>query len=364
MRCQMMRVISSPSISTTGFFTLIFAIADEPLRARICDGRSAECLRTPALWRGGPHPARPKHMRAELRARTRRAIVRGRWRSPRAGGARRDARRDMAVGIDEMPTWREIKGAYGRGRRALRQAMLEPVLVGWPVLRDVVMNALAARGHLVLCELGDVRFFVDPRDRVVGAWLMWHGGWQRREIDTAVDVLSAAQRLPANAVFVDVGAHIGTHTIYALRTGRFARAIAFEPEPRIAVLHLHPRNTGAHAIGEPPSVDGQTRLDVPVVRVDDELERLGVPLDTVGLAWVDVEGYEPQVLDGLAKLMARAVPITFEFTPSRYGAESKQRLVARLAQHYTTVHSLGRLDPPAPIGTLASREHTDDVLVY
>jgi hypothetical protein len=78
--------------------------------------------------------------------------------------------------LAKMPTWREIRGAYGRGRRALRQAMLEPLLVGWPVLRDVVMNALSARGHLVLCELGDVRFFVDPRDRVVGAWLMWHAG--------------------------------------------------------------------------------------------------------------------------------------------------------------------------------------------
>src|SRR5215471_4678800 len=133
---------------------------------------------------------------------------------------------------------------------------------------------------------------------------------------------------------------------------------------RAAHRPLHPRNTGAHAIGEPPSVDGQARLDVPVVRVDDELERLGVPLDTVGLAWVDVEGYEPQVLDGLAKLMARAVPITFEFTPSRYAAERKQRLVARLAEHYTTVHSLGRLDPAAPIDMLAAREHTDDVLVY
>ena len=99
--------------------------------------------------------------------------------------------------LAKMPTWREIRGAYARGRRALRQAMLEPLLVGWPVLRDVVMNALSARGHLVLCELGDVRFFVDPRDRVVGAWLMWHGGWQRREIDTAVEVLTAARRLAA-----------------------------------------------------------------------------------------------------------------------------------------------------------------------
>src|SRR5262252_5255206 len=296
--------------------------------------------------------------------------------------------------LAKMRSWRDIRGAYGRGRRALRRAMLEPVLVGWPLMREIVMGALAARGHLVLCELGDVRFFVDPSDRVVGSWLMWQGGWQRREIDTAVEVLSAAGRLAADTVFVDVGAHIGTHTIYALRTGRFARAIAFEPEPRNAdllvrnleanglsqaaiivakaagaaagnaVLHLHPRNTGAHAIGAPPSIDGTARIEVPVVRVDDELTSLGVPLDNVGLAWVDVEGYEPQVLDGLAKLMTRSVPISFEFTPRLYSAASKAQLVKRLAQHYTTVHSLGRREGTAPVGTLAAREHTDDVLVY
>jgi FkbM family methyltransferase len=293
-----------------------------------------------------------------------------------------------------LPSWRDIRGAYGRGRRALRRAMLEPVLVGWPVLREIVMGALAARGHLVLCELGDVRFFVDPSDRVVGSWLMWHGGWQRREIDTAVEVLSAAGRLPADAVFVDVGAHIGTHTIYALRTGRFARAVAFEPEPRNAallarnleanglahaavvvrkaagaaagtgVLHLHPRNTGAHAIDAAPSVDGLTSLQVPIVRVEDELAELGIALDKVGLVWIDVEGYEPQVLDGLDALIARAIPISFEFTPSRYSRETRQRLVARLARHYTTVHSLGRMDATAAVDTLAARDQTDDLLVY
>ena len=293
-----------------------------------------------------------------------------------------------------MPTWREIRGAYGRRRRALRKAMLEPLLVGWPVLREIVTNALAARGHLVLCELGDVRFFVDPSDRVVGAWLMWHGGWQRREIDSAVELLRAAGRLNSDAVFVDVGAHIGTHTIYALRTGRFARAIAFEPEPRnarllamnlevndlsqavvvvrkaagaaagTAVLHLHPRNTGAHAIDAPPSVDGEASLAVPIVRVEDELAALGVSSSEVGLIWVDVEGHEPQVFDGLAQLIARSVPLGFEFTPSRYSAQMKHHLVELLARHYSTVHSLGRKDATAPIGTLASRGHTDDVLVH
>jgi len=291
-------------------------------------------------------------------------------------------------------SWREIKGAYGRRRRAWRRALLEPLLVGRPVLRDTVMQALAARGQLVFCELGDVRFFVDPSDRVVGAWLMWHGEWQRREIDAAVAVLAAAGRLPADAVFVDVGAHIGTHTVYALRSGRFARAVAFEPAPRnarllamnleangfaklativpkaagdrpgTAVLHLHPRNTGAHAIGAPPSVDGQGHLDVPVVRVEDELAALGVAADKVALVWVDVEGYEPQAIDGLTGLMARATPIAFEFTPSRYTTQTREQLVELLVRHYTTVHSLGRGDETAPIAALRSRTQTDDVLVY
>src|SRR5262245_20556126 len=97
------------------------------------------------------------------------------------GPARRNAARMRASMRVKMRSWRDIRGAYGRGRRALRRAMLEPVLVGWPLMREIVMGALAARGHLVLFELGDVRFFVDPSDRVVGSWLMWHGGWQRRD---------------------------------------------------------------------------------------------------------------------------------------------------------------------------------------
>jgi FkbM family methyltransferase len=293
-----------------------------------------------------------------------------------------------------IPSWRNLRAEYERRRRALRQAMLEPILVGWPLLRQVVTNALAARGHLVLCDLGDVRFFVDPSDRVVGAWVMWHGGWQRREIESAVHALTAAGRLREGAVFIDVGAHIGTHTVYALHSGRFARAIAFEPEPRNArllamnlevnglsqsaivvrkaagaadgnaVLHLHPRNTGAHAIGSPPSLDGQVALEVPMVRVDDEVESLGVAPAEIGLIWIDAEGYEPQVLDGLARLLAHSVPLAFEFTPSRYSAQTRQQLVARLAAHYCRFQSLGLRDAGGAISMLASRECTDDVLVY
>src|SRR4051812_23461660 len=112
----------------------------------------------------------------------------------------------MVCGLWQSLTWRHIKGVYGRRRRALRRAILEPLLVGRPMLRDTVMHALADRGQLVFCQNGDVRFFVDPSDRVVGAWLMWHGGYQRREIEQAIIVLAENGRLSADAVFVDIGA--------------------------------------------------------------------------------------------------------------------------------------------------------------
>lgn len=294
-----------------------------------------------------------------------------------------------------MPAWREIKGAYGRGRRALRRAVLEPLLVGRPVLRDTVMHALAARGHFVFCDLGDARFFVDPSDRVVGAWLMWHGGWQRREIDQAVAVLAAGGRLAAGSVFVDVGANIGTHTVYALRTGRFGRAVAFEPEPKnarllrmnieanglsgvvavvekaagagegTATLYLHPRNKGAHAIGAPHSDDGLERIEVPVVRVENALTELGMPAERIGLVWIDAEGHEPQIIRGLGRLLDARVPLAFEFAPRRYDSAARRELIDLLATRYTTFHSLNAApDHRAPIAALAEIGDMDDVLVF
>src|SRR5262249_40023589 len=201
---------------------------------------------------------------------------------------------------------RQVRGALGRWRREIRRRVLEPILVGRRSFRETVLNALAARGHLIYCRLPEGSFFVDPSDRVVASWLMWHAGWQRREIERAAAILADAGRLPPHAVFVDAGANIGTQTVYALRSGHFARAIAFEPELKNAellamniaanqlteravvvakalgeqagqaLMHLHPRNKGAHAIGAAPSVDGLARVEVPLVRLDAALADAGV----------------------------------------------------------------------------------------
>jgi hypothetical protein len=59
--------------------------------------------------------------------------------------------------------------------------------------------------------------------------------------------------------------------------------------------------------------------------------------------------------------MKHAVPVAFEFTPERYDAANKARLVERFATHCTRMH---RLSGAAPVLTLASIEMIDDVLVY
>jgi FkbM family methyltransferase len=296
--------------------------------------------------------------------------------------------------VYEQSRLQAVRGAFGRWRRDLRRRVLEPILVGHRSFRETVLNALARRGHLVYCELPEGKFFVDPADRVIASWLMWHGGWQREEIEHAVEILVQAKRLPADAVFIDVGANIGTHTVYALRAGHFARALAFEPEPRnarllamnvaandmaqrvmvsaqaigaadgTAVLHLHPRNKGAHTVGAAPSLDGRERIEVSVTRLDTALRATGIAPDRIGLVWIDVEGSELAAVRSLGGYLGQ-VPLAVEYAPWRYNEADRRDFEQMLIRHYKVAHRLGaRVHRPEPITALAEINGIADVLVY
>ena len=88
---------------------------------------------------------------------------------------------------------RVLRGKLDRFRRSARQMILEPILLGMRSLREPLFNVLARRNHLIYCRLPDASFFVDPADRVIGARLMWHGSWQREEIEQAVSECSRAR---------------------------------------------------------------------------------------------------------------------------------------------------------------------------
>jgi FkbM family methyltransferase len=131
-----------------------------------------------------------------------------------------------------------------------------------------------------------------------------------------------------------------------------------------AVLHLHPRNKGAHAIGVAPSVDGTQSLDVPMTRLATALETQGIAPTQIGLVWIDVEGLERDVVAGLGHYLGQ-VPLVLEYAPERGDPRAARELRELLVRHYTVLHRLGpRGASQEPIAGLANIDSITDILVF
>ncbi len=210
---------------------------------------------------------------------------------------------------------------------------LEPALIKFGVLRP-------ARVHV----RGGVTMLLDPRD-LVPLILLRNGEWQPEVWES----LSLA--LPKGAVFLDVGAHIGTFTLKAARkVGPDGKVLAFEPNPETATLlrdnlaanHLENvvveaiactdkdqqltlyaapiNNTGASSLSETNAEYGDSTALKPFqVRgrpIDDVVKELN--LSRVDAIKIDVEGAELQVLRGAVETLKRFHPkIVLEMVPEQ-----------------------------------------------
>ncbi|MGI8330307.1 FkbM family methyltransferase [Actinomadura scrupuli] len=157
-------------------------------------------------------------------------------------------------------------------------------------------------------------------------------------------------------VFVDVGAYSGIYTILACVANPRLRAIAFEPNPvkleqlrsNVALNGLRDRVTlvGKALSSEPgraglaiPADDSQASLahaapgartvDVPVTTGDEALGDL-----PVGLVKIDVEGLEPQVLTGMAGVLAAHRPKIIAECLDQRALDRLRRVTAALGHRY------------------------------
>jgi hypothetical protein len=86
--------------------------------------------------------------------------------------------------------------------------------------------------------------------------------------------------------------------------------------------------------------------------------------EEVGVIWIDTEGFEPQVVEGLGDFLGR-VPLLIEYAPKRYAPKDAARLRELLQQHYTTLHRLGPdKQPGESLSALASVDGITDILVF
>jgi FkbM family methyltransferase len=248
----------------------------------------------------------------------------------------------------------------------------------------------------ILCSVpfADHTILVDPRDDKIALRIMNGQPWQRRKLETAIALLLAAGALKKGGFFIDVGANIGTQTIYALATHAFAGAVAIEPDPhnfdilrrnieindlsgQVRLFHgaasasegearltRDRQNFGGHSLDPRMVLSPAAHLTVRTQRLDEILGHCGLSPARAGLVKVDVEGHELQVLRGMAGLRAERVPLMIEFTGPLLGPGRIEELRTWLAPAYERVVCLDRKLLPCRPDELALTDGQADLVVW
>lgn len=216
-----------------------------------------------------------------------------------------------------------------------------------------------------------VRVHLDVND-LTQRTTYWQG--ERFEYPTA-EILGEWARRGATTFF-DIGSNYGFFSYYMLSRHKGIKVHSFEPNPvsfkiiekvkaenRLdglqpnqmglsdaeETLHLHQAATdsGHSTFGDHPDLKDERTVPVPVMPFDTWLERAGLalPARPEWIAKIDVEGFEPRVLNGMKKALARRAfaglvvevnPFTLNFVNSR--PEAIFELMD--AQGYRTMHGV------------------------
>lgn len=183
-----------------------------------------------------------------------------------------------------------------------------------------------------------LRYRVYLRD-VVGRTILRRRAYEPILTDWLLARLGAGQP----GLFVDVGANLGWFSMQATRIPQVRTVVAVEPDmanhsllranihsnglearvrpvasalgasPGLARLHSYKgSNLGRHSL---LTDHGQGGSWVPVLRLDDLLDELGLAGEPISAIKIDVEGYEPQVLEGASSALRRCALVIVELSP-------------------------------------------------
>jgi FkbM family methyltransferase len=185
------------------------------------------------------------------------------------------------------------------------------------------------------------KFILQSSDQVIGRTV--YTTKKPFDFDKLTKVLKILN-LKKKELLIDVGANIGTICIPAIKRKLFKKALAFEPEPlnfslllsniiingcynkinahNIALgnknreklsLKLDNYNKGNHRIIKKSKINSKKNIMINSYKLDSFLKNIS---SLTTLVWIDVQGYETQVLLGAKKILNKKVPVCVEFSPT------------------------------------------------
>ena len=229
--------------------------------------------------------------------------------------------------------------------------------------RELLISGIGPRVLTMTVDCGDHIMSFCPGD-YIGKKVFRKGHFDRDHVDRLLAILTERGLLQPQSALLELGANIGTQTVYFALSRRFARIVSIEPDPRNFALlqtniaqnnladtvtlvqcaagdsdgsidfYQHRNNHGKSSAIRQSA--GDVRISVPVRPVPLILDEAGVSPADIGLLWMDIEGYEPVACRSMSALMTRKVPLYTEFSPVHYGPEKTADFVELLARFYTT----------------------------
>lgn len=258
-----------------------------------------------------------------------------------------------------------VSFAYARNQDGFRDR--RPL--GRYLMRNAAFLAAGAGRPLVEAEMDGLRVLVPTSDRTLARSVFASGDWDPLLVAMVLRALDEAGHRVAGTMFLEVGANFGVYSLPAVTRLGFAEAVAYEPDPasysllsenvarnglgdRVTALNaalsarsgeLRLRRSSTNA-GDNRIVDGDGDGDVVRVRattLDAEAVAGVIPVDRLGLAWLDVQGHEAQVLVGASGLLRSRVPVVLEYSSSMMSAAARSTLDRLIAEHYDALVDLG-----------------------
>ena len=227
--------------------------------------------------------------------------------------------------------------------------------------RDLLIKAIGPRTRFMTVDCGDHLLTFSPED-YLGRSVFVKNHFDRDHVGRLMGKLAELGIDAKGKTLLEIGANIGTHTVYFGLTRTFGRIVAIEPDPRNFELldenvlqnglgglvermayavsdrestiefFLHPNNHGKSSPNQRHADD--RKILVPALPVPKILERAGVPEADIGLVWMDIEGYEAVACRSMQSLFERRIPVHMEFTGEFYGPEKAREFVDFLARFY------------------------------